>query len=238
MSMPKKNHDTKPGYSALIIGETGLVGKYCLQNLLRDPQYSKITVLSQRELSLRHQKLTVHIIDFEKLHQFADLIEADHIFYVPWTALRTAGPRENFRRVVFSYPLQIAQISQKKGIKQFMMLSVLTASSQSRFFYNRVRGELEEAITKIPFQTVLVFRTLLILGKHQENRPAQKLVQMVSHLFNPLLCGKLRRFRSTHARVIATAMTEFAKIKLRGIHIFEPDQMQFFYNQLSKKGHP
>jgi len=225
----------KPSFSALLLGATGLVGNYCLQNLLQDPQYTRITVLSRRALSYQHFKLKVHLINFEKLKDFAELMVCDHIFCTLGNTPKAAGSKDASRKVNFSYPLEVARISSKNGAHQFLLVSALTASKESRIFYNRVKGELEEAVASLPFQTVLIFRPSLILGKRQEKRAGERMTQIISQLLTPLLVGKIRNYRPIHARVLARSMTEIAKIQLSGVQTFTTDQMQFFYEQLLKK---
>ena len=225
----------KPLYSALLVGATGLVGTYCLQALLADPHYSSIVVLSRRSLPVEHPKLKTILLDFKNLAKHSEQIRADHVFCCLGTTIKVAGSQANFRQVDFNYPYDIARRTVQDGAKQFLLVSSVGASSRSKIFYNRVKGELEDALIPLPFQGVLIFRPSLILGKRPKNRPGEGLGKILMGIFKPFLVSVLRKYRPIQARVIGESMVEMAKIDLKGSHIFESDQIQFFYDRLDEK---
>jgi uncharacterized protein YbjT (DUF2867 family) len=225
----------KPLYSALLVGATGLVGTYCLQALLADPHYSSIVVLSRRPLPVEHPKLKTILVDFKNLAKHSEQMRADHIFCCLGTTIKVAGSQANFRQVDFNYPYDIARRTVQDGAKQFLLVSSVGASSRSKIFYNRVKGELEDALIPLPFQGVLIFRPSLILGKRPKNRPGEGLGKILMGIFKPFLVSVLKKYRPIQARVIGESMVEMAKIDLKGSHIFESDQIQFFYDRLDEK---
>ena len=225
----------KPLYSALLVGATGLVGTYCLQALLADPHYSSIVVLSRRPLPVEHPKLKTILLDFKNLAKHSEQIRADHVFCCLGTTIKVAGTQQKFRQVDFNYPYDIARRTVREGAKQFLLVSSVGASSRSKIFYNRVKGELEDALIPLPFQGVLIFRPSLILGKRPKNRPGEGLGKILMGIFKPFLVSVLRKYRPIQARVIGESMVEMAKIDLKGSHIFESDQIQFFYDRLDEK---
>jgi uncharacterized protein YbjT (DUF2867 family) len=225
----------KPSFSALLVGATGLVGTHCLETLLEDIQYSSVIVLSRRDLQRQHSKLKSVIIDFNDLSKNPEQMRADHVFCCLGTTIKAAGNKEAFRQVDFDYAYDIARKTAQEDAKQFVLVSSMGASSQSKIFYNRVKGELEDAVTPLPFKGVLIFRPSLILGKRQENRPGERLGKILMGIFRPLLVGAYRKYRPIQALVIAKAMVEMAKIGLNGSHIFESDQIQFFYDRLDNE---
>jgi len=225
----------KPTYSALLVGATGLVGSYCLQALLTDPHYNSIVVLSRRVLPFEHPKLKTILVDFTNLKEHSAQMRADHVFCCLGTTIKTAGSQENFRQVDFNYPYDIARIAVGEGAKQILLVSSIGASSQSKIFYNRIKGELEDALIPLPFQGTLIFRPSLILGNRPEKRPGERMGKILMGLFKPLLMGVLRKYRPIQARIIGESMVKMAEIELRGSHIFESDQIQFFYDRLENK---
>lgn len=220
--------------TALIVGATGLAGRHCLHYLLQDPEYSAVTVLNRRSLGQSHTKLQEHIIDFENLEGFRPFIQGNHIFCGLGTTIKQAGSQSDFRKVDYSYPLTLARIAQENQAHQFALISALGANENSRIFYNRTKGELEQSITQLKFPGTLIFRPSLLVGEHSESRTGEKLGEFFLKGLSPLLQGKLRKYRAIQARTLAVAMVEMAKVELKGIHIFESDQIQFFYDRLQK----
>jgi uncharacterized protein YbjT (DUF2867 family) len=220
--------------TALILGDTSLVGKYCLHYLLQDSEYSLITVLSHRSLAFSHPKLQEYIIDFENLEDLRTVIQGNHMFCCSGTTTQQAGSKAGFRKVDYSYPLTLARIARENGTRQFILTSVLGANEKSKIFYNRSKGELEKSVKELDFPGTLIFRPFFLSGERSESQLGEKLGEIFLKGLRPLLQGKLRKYRAIHAQTLAVAMIEMSKVELRGIHIFESDQIQFFYNRLQK----
>jgi uncharacterized protein YbjT (DUF2867 family) len=213
--------------SALVVGASGLVGRHLLALLLADDTYSRIIILTRRSIGFEHPKLTECVVSFDQLEQHQNLIKGEDVFCCLGTTIKVAGSQEAFRKIDFTYVVQTAAISQKHGACQFLVISSLGADVHSRIFYNRVKGEMEEAVTKILFDAVRIFRPSLLLGERRESRPAEALgiffVKAVSVL---LFIGALRRYRAVHAQTVARAMLQVAKQQGKGVEILESEEIQ------------
>ena len=211
--------------TALLLGATGLVGGQCLDLLLRDADYRRVVVLGRRLLSLSHEKLEQHQIDFERPEEFAHLIKAGDVFCCLGTTIKRAGSRAAFRRVDFHYPTTLAALAAQNGAEQFLLVSALGANIRSNIFYNRVKGELEAAVAGLPFRGVQIFRPSLLLGRREEFRAGERLAEKTLKLFSFLLRGALRQYRPVLARAVAMAMLKIAKEDRAGLHFYESDQI-------------
>ncbi|HVF87991.1 MAG TPA: hypothetical protein VM866_10390, partial [Pyrinomonadaceae bacterium] len=175
--------------SALLVGATGLVGGHCLNLLLEDAAYQKVVVLGRRMLPVGHRKLEQHIIDFDQLTDYARLIYGQDVFCCLGTTIKKAGSQEAFRRVDFTYPHEVARVAAGNGAEQMLLVSALGADARSRVFYNRVKGETEEAVSKLPFGGVQIFRPSLLLGERQEVRRGEQIAERAMKLFSFALIG-------------------------------------------------
>lgn len=211
--------------SALLVGATGLVGGHCLNLLLEDAAYQKVVALGRRMLPVEHQKLEQHIIDFDKLTDYAHLIRAQDVFCCLGTTIKKAGSREAFRRVDFTYPHDVARIAAENGAEQMLLVSALGAVARSRFFYNRVKGEVEDAVSKLPFRGVQIFRPSLLLGERQEVRRGERIAERVMNLFSFAFIGLLKKYLPIDARAVASAMVQVAKRCPPGRNIFGSDRI-------------
>jgi len=192
--------------NALLAGATGLVGGYLLRRLLAHPSYARVEILVRRELPIRDPKLTQHIVEFARLSDGAPGVAPDDVFCCLGTTIRKAGSEEAFRRVDYDYPLALARIAKAAGAGKFLMVSALGADPKSAVFYNRVKGEVEQAIAAIGLPAPYFFRPSLLTGPRAEHRPGEKIGIAVGKLIAPLLIGALRKYRPIHADTVAAAM--------------------------------
>lgn len=218
--------------TALLVGASGLVGGHCLELLLDDEDYEKVVTLGRRDIGVNHIKLEQHLIDFDRLSEYADLFNAKDVFCCLGTTIKKAGSEEAFRRVDFGLPHELAKIASAKGAKQFLLVSSLGADASSRIFYNRVKGDLEEAISSIRFDGVGIFRPSLLLGHRTEFRFGERIAEKTSRLFSFLFVGRLAKYRPIHARMVAAAMVKIAKEQPNGVNIYESDQIRSILVQL------
>ena len=192
--------------NALLAGATGLVGGYLLRRLLAHPSYARVEILVRRELPIRDPKLTQHIVEFARLSDGAPGVAPDDVFCCLGTTIRKAGSEEAFRRVDYDYPLALARLTKAAGAGKFLMVSALGADPKSAVFYNRVKGEVEQAFAAIGLPSVYFFRPSLLTGPRAEHRPGERVGIAVGMLIAPLLIGGLRKYRPIHADCVAAAM--------------------------------
>jgi uncharacterized protein YbjT (DUF2867 family) len=212
--------------TALLAGATGLVGGHCLELLLHDDAYGQVTVLGRRELGTTHRKLVQRVVDFDRLAEFGDIPRVDDVFCCLGTTMRQAGSEEAFRRVDFTYVYELARLASRHRAGQFLLVSALGANRQSRVFYNRVKGEVEEAVRKLPFDGVHIFRPSLLLGDRRESRPGERLAILAGRALGFVFVGPLGRYRPIAARAVAAAMVRIAKEAARGVHVYESDRIR------------
>lgn len=189
---------------ALLVGATGLVGGCVLARLLAHPQYSNVEIWVRRELPRHYPKLVQKVVDFSNLP--LQQVQADHVFCCLGTTIGKAGSEAAFREVDHDYPLALARLARTGGSKKFLMVSALGADAASAVFYNRVKGEVENAITALDLPAVWFFRPSLLLGPRQGNRLGERIGAVIGKLIAPLLAGGLRKYRPIHVDTVAAAM--------------------------------
>ena len=193
---------TASGRTALLAGATGLVGGHCLELLLRDDAWEQVAVLGRREIGTTHRKLVQRVVDFDRLAELGDVPRVDDVFCCLGTTMKRAGSEAAFRRVDFTYVHELAQLASRQRAGQFLLVSALGADRQSRVFYYRVKGEVEEAVRKLSFDGVHIFRPSLLLGERRESRPGERLAVLAGRALGFMFVGplggtgRLRRGRS------------------------------------------
>jgi uncharacterized protein YbjT (DUF2867 family) len=212
--------------TALLVGASGLVGGHCLQFLLQESSYTHVVALVRRPLSLTHDKFVQHVVDFGELETLGECLTADNVYCCLGTTIKNAGSQEAFRRVDFDYPIKIAALTQHCGANQFSIITSLGADPHSRIFYNRVKGEVEEAIRKISFSTINIFRPSLLLGERTVHRTGEKAGAIIMSGLKYAMGGPLKKYRAIQARDVAQAMVRITQMNHSGVHIYESDRIQ------------
>ncbi|HEY8994343.1 MAG TPA: oxidoreductase [Lacunisphaera sp.] len=214
--------------TAFIAGASGLIGRSLLDQLLAAPEYDRVVSLGRRKLQdVSHPKLRQVVVDFAALDGAVTEQSCDDAFCCLGTTIRQAGSREAFRAVDHGAVLAFAWAARRQGAGRFFVVSALGADPESRIFYNRVKGETEVALEVLGFETLAVFRPSLLLGKRQEMRPGERLMIPVFWLAEPLLLGRLRKYRAIRADVVARAMVRCSFGRGgQGLLIFPSDEIQ------------
>ena len=217
--------------TALLFGGSGLTGGHCLDYLLHDTHYTQVQALVRHPLPIEHPKLVQHQVNFNQLNGGLAGIQANDVFCCLGTTINKAGSQTAFYEVDFTYPTEIAKLSIANGAEQFMLISALGANPGSAVFYNRVKGEVEEAIARYGFKGFYIFRPSLLLGKRQESRPAEKFGEIFFRWFSFVFKGPLQKYRPIESRAVAYAMVAVAKEQPLGKQIIESRRIQSIYDK-------
>jgi len=220
-----------PSRNALIAGSSGLVGTEILNIILNDPDYAEVNSLVRKVSGLRSDKLKEHVIDFGNLNEFKLDKHIDDVFCSLGTTIKKAGSQEEFYRVDFTYVVELARLAKSLGTQRFLVVSALGANPKSSIFYNRVKGEMEEAVKQIPFKSIYIFHPSVLSGNRKEVRRGEKAAIYLLNIFKPLMIGPLSKYRTTEARDVALAMVRAAKQGRPGIHAFESDYINQLVNE-------
>jgi uncharacterized protein YbjT (DUF2867 family) len=202
----------------LILGATGLVGTECLRQAIADDRISRITVLTRSPLSVRHHKITEVVAPLEEMEKYPAAFSTDAAVCALGTTIKKAGSQEAFRKVDLEFPLRAAMLAHARGAKHFLLVSALGANTRSSVFYNRVKGETEEAIIKIPFNRITIVRPSLLLGDRKEFRPGERFAQ----LFSPFIPAP---YTPVHARTVAARLISSLFESREGVVIIESKQI-------------
>ena len=197
--------DARPSRTVLIAGATGLVGREILQGLLADDSVAAVHSLARRELPLRHPKLIQHRVDFSKA--LPTLPRVGEGFIALGTTIKVAGSQEAFRAVDFDAVIDVARAAKAAGATRLGVVSAMGADPRSRIFYNRVKGETEEALAGLGFDTLVIARPSFLVGDRkalgQPERGGEKLALRVSNWLAPLIPDN---YRSVDAGAVARAL--------------------------------
>ncbi len=205
------------GRRVLLAGATGLVGGECLARLAADETVSGITALvrcAPADSSRYGRKVGFAQVDFDRLEEHRALFSVDQVVCALGTTIKQAGSREAFRRVDYDYPLAIARLALQQGARHFLLVSALGADPNSRVFYSRVKGELEQAVLTLGYPAVTIVRPSLLLGNRQEFRLGEEIAKRFAW-------ATPRKYRPVAAGDVAATLVAAARENRPGRRIIE-----------------
>lgn len=152
------------GRTVILAGATGLVGRAILEGLLADRTVVAVHTLGRRATAIGHPKMTAHIVDFALL---PSLPPADEVYLALGTTIKVAGSQSAFRAVDHDANLAVATAALAAGATRAGLVSAMGADANSKVFYSRVKGELEDALAQRPFEGLVIARPSLLVGNRE-----------------------------------------------------------------------
>ena len=216
---------TEAARTALLLGATGLVGGQVLQLLVEEDRWNHVVTLGRRALAPAAANHVHHVIDFDNIDGHAEHFACDGVFCCLGTTIKKAGSEEAFRRVDFDYPVEAAHLAHAQGATQYLLVSSLGANSKSRFFYNRLKGAVEQALRGAGFASLGLFRPSLLTGDREEYRRSEAISAVGLTLAKPLLLGPFHKYRATPANTLARVMVDVAADSPTGATVYEADNI-------------
>lgn len=210
--------------TAIVIGATGLVGKSLVQLLLKDNNYATINIFARRSTEIKHPKLNEYIIDFDSPDTWRDKVQGDVLFSAMGTTLKKAGSKEEQYKVDYQYQYNMAVTAATNDVKDYVLISSYNANPDSFFFYSRIKGELEEAVAELPFDTITIIQPGLLYGKRDnDNRPGENFLVKLLMGLNKI--GLMKKKRPIYGKEVAQAALYAYKIaagvsKYKGHYLF------------------
>lgn len=208
--------------TANIIGASGLVGQQLLTQLLNHPRYIKVRSFVRRPLGMSHPKLEEIIIDFDHPDTWNVLVQGEALFSTLGTTLKTAGSKENQYRVDYTYQFEFARAAARNGVGAYLLVSSMGANAKSSVFYSRLKGELEEAVAKLPFKKEVIFRPSILEGDRKEKRPAESIGLAVTHFFTRFM---MKKYRPMPVELLAEKMIKLSVDPEIGVRTIENDEI-------------
>ncbi len=211
---------------ALVVGGTGLIGKKLVELLLKSNLYEEVRVLIRKSTGITHPRLVEVKYNFKQPD--ATQVIGDDVFCCLGTTMKQAGSKEAFFAVDYEYPLQIARFARQKGATRYLIVTAMGANAESTFFYNRVKGEVEEDLQTLNYPSLHLFRPSLLTGDRSEKRLGERVGESVLNFLKPIMKGPLEKYQPIEAEKVAKAMLTQAQTTSKGVIIHESPELQTY----------
>lgn len=202
--------------TAVIAGASGLVGSALLPMLLDSEEYKSVISLGRKTLPLVHPKLIQIQTDFSDLSEVQTHI--DHVYCCLGTTIRKAGSKENFIQVDHDFPIELAKTAIRNGSDTFTVITAIASDENSRWFYSRVKGKLENELKLLGFKKLNILRPSMLLGPRKEFRLGEWISKQIMILFSWLIPAKYMAVRD---QMVARCMLHSTLHHQNGTFILE-----------------
>lgn len=192
--------------TAVLLGASGLTGGHLLQLLLKSDTYENIILFSRTPCGVKHPKIKEHIVDLFDLTAHKNDFKADVVFCCIGTTKSKTPDQTLYRKIDYGIPVEAAKLSEELGVSKFLVISALGANPKSKVFYNKVKGDMESAVLAMNLKQWYILQPSLIVGERNEKRFGEDSFNVLLKLINPLLIGRLKKYRSISAKQIAKTL--------------------------------
>jgi uncharacterized protein YbjT (DUF2867 family) len=205
-------------YTAVIVGSTGLVGSILLEQLLVGGLYDRVISLSRKRLEeyphlahlSKNSQLIQHTTDLFQPDTYLEYLKGDHLFVCTGTTQAKTPDKEEYYKIEHDLPLILAHTAKANYVPTMVVISALGADPDSRYSYNRGKGEMERDVEAVGVSQTYFVQPALLGGDRQESRTFEKAWKKFQKVVDPLLLGGLKKYRTIHPATVAKAMIEVA----------------------------
>ena len=207
---------------AVVIGGSGLTGRFLIEDLLQDAAVTQVIAVLRRSLKIANPKFKEVILeDFDKLQSVASQLEGDLYFSCLGTTIKLAGSKENFRKLDHDALLVFGGIAKAMNARSFAVVSAAMAKKSSMFFYNQVKGAIEEDLISLGLRSLVIFRPALLLGARREDRPVEARANAFVTPLTKILPQKIGKVFATDGQLLARRMLDEGKRSIAGTRVIE-----------------
>ncbi len=210
----------------VLLGASGLIGGELLKLLLEDSAFHKVKIVVRKKLPINHSKLEQIIADFSTIEDHQEELKVDVVFSCLGNTKKKTPDLKEYYHIDHDYPLLVAKLAKDQGVNSFHIVSSLGANPSSSNFYLKMKGEIEDDISKIGFKDFHIYRPSLLTGDRKEKRILENAGEVIMKIIDPLLIGLLKKYRSISGKTVASAMHKQSLIDSTGIFIYPSDKIK------------
>jgi uncharacterized protein YbjT (DUF2867 family) len=211
-----------------LVGATGLVGRRVIE-LASAGDDVRIVGIARREVPLPPgARMEMFVAEPAKWGEVLDAVRPRALICALGTTWKKAGRDEAaFRAVDYDLVLATADMAKRAGVPNMVVVSAAGADAHSKSLYMRVKGEAEEALSRVGFKRLDILHPGLLRGTRTDDlRFAERAAIIAAPLIDPLLSGSWQRFRSIDAGLVAEAALGLALRRAGGRFTHDNEAMR------------
>ena len=211
--------------TALIFGSSGLIGSHLLNIILQNNKYNKVKLFVRSMPENNDSKIEIIQTDFTNLEKHKNSIVGDDCFFCIGTTRKDAPDKNEYRRIEYEIPVNVAKIAKSNSVNSFVYVSSLGANPKSSGSYLKNKGQVEEELKNLNFSKLAVIRPSILLGNRKTFRLGERIGIFVMRSLSIFFLGNLKKYKPIRAEYVAKAMVAIAE-KNYDKTIFESDKLE------------
>ena len=214
--------------TATLVGATGLIGGYLLDELSSDPYFDTIRILIRRPIEITNAKLEKKIVDFNDSDSVLVALSNSDVAFcaIGSTMKKVKGDKDAYRKIDFEIPVNLARFCKMTGCEKFILVSSAGADAKSSNFYQRLKGETDQSVKQAGPKTIHIMRPSLLLGERKEFRLGENIGKLVMTTLSFLIPEK---YKAIQGKDVAKVMVTLAKKKEEGFFIHENREIRNYH---------
>ena len=211
--------------TALIFGSSGLIGNELFKTILLNNSYDKIKVFVRSIPEVNNPKVEIIKTDFFNLEQYKDKIIGDDCFFCIGTTKKDTPDKEEYRRVEYNIPVNVAKIAKANSVKSFYYVSSIGANPNASSNYLKNKGQVEEELKNLNFSKLAIFRPSLLIGNRKSFRLGEVIFTPVMNTLTLFAFGSLKKYKPIKIQNVVKAILFTSKNVSEKI-VFESDELE------------
>jgi len=211
--------------TALIFGSSGLIGNELFKTILLNNSYDKIKVFVRSIPEVNNPKVEIIKTDFFNLEQYKDKIIGDDCFFCIGTTKKDTPDKEEYRRVEYNIPVNVAKIAKANFVKSFYYVSSIGANPNASSNYLKNKGQVEEELKNLNFSKLAIIRPSLLIGNRKSFRLSEVIFTPVMNTLTLFAFGSLKKYKPIKIQNVVKAILHISKNVSDKI-VFESDELE------------
>ena len=211
--------------TALIFGSSGLIGNELFKTILLNNSYDKIKVFVRSIPEVNNPKVEIIKTDFFNLEQYKDKIIGDDCFFCIGTTKKDTPDKEEYRRVEYNIPVNVAKIAKANFVKSFYYVSSIGANPNASSNYLKNKGQVEGELKNLNFSKLAIIRPSLLIGNRKSFRLGEVIFTPVMNTLTLFAFGSLKKYKPIKIQNVVKAILHISKNVSEKI-VFESDELE------------
>ena len=196
--------------TAVLFGSSGLIGSNLLDNLINNNTYNKIKIFVRKLPSIDNSKVEVINTDFLDLDTLKEKLTGDDCFFCIGTTHKDTPDKNEYRRIEYDLPVQLAKIAKINSISNFIYVSSIGANPKALSTYLKNKGQVEEELKKIGFSNLSIIQPSFLVGKRKDFRIVEVLGIPVMKFLSVFFFGRFKKYTPIKVEIVVNAMIKLA----------------------------
>ncbi len=198
--------------TAVLFGSSGLIGSNLLDNLINNNTYNKIKIFVRKFPSIDNSKVEMINTDFLDLETLKEKLTGDDCFFCIGTTYKDTPDKNEYRRIEYDLPVQIAKIAKFNSISNFIYVSSIGANPKASSTYLKNKGQAEEELKKIGFSNLSIIQPSFLVGNRKDFRIVEVLGIPVMKFLSLFFFGGFKKYTPIKVEIVVNAMIKLASL--------------------------